>query len=170
MSDYRVTFEYVDPVLVPSGALLTEAAVRAGVQIAQPCGGQGRCGRCAVRVQNGGVRRRSTLRLSAEDVAQGFALACQTVVEGDVLVTVPEQEVLDRHLTTDRVAAEVQPPPDYDPQRDQSLRRLCLTLSPPSMDDQRDDWSRLQTAVRQQIDGAALQISQIGRASCRERV
>lgn len=159
MSDYRVTFEYVDPVLVPSGALLTEAAVRAGVQIAQPCGGQGRCGRCAVRVQNGGVRRRSTLRLSAEDVAQGFALACQTVVEGDVLVTVPEQEVLDRHLTTDRVAAEVQPPPDYDPQRDQSLRRLCLTLSPPSMDDQRDDWSRLQTAVRQQIDGAALQIS-----------
>ncbi|MBP6470772.1 MAG: DUF4445 domain-containing protein [Chloroflexi bacterium] len=159
MTDYRVTFEYVDPVLVPSGALLTEAAVRAGVQIAQPCGGQGRCGRCAVRVQNGGVRRRSTLRLSAEDVAQGFALACQTVVEGDVLVTVPEQEMLDRHLTTDRVAAEVQPPPGYDPQRDQSLQRLCLTLSPPSMDDQRDDWSRLQTAVRQQIDSATLQIS-----------
>lgn len=159
MTDYRVSFDQADFVLVPGGSLLTEAAVRAGVQIAQPCGGQGRCGRCAVQVQNGGVRRRSTLRLSAEDVAQGFALACQTVVEGDVLVAVPEQEVLDRHLMTDRVAAEVQPPSDYDPRRDQMLKRLCLTLSPPSMDDQRDDWSRLQTAVRQQTGIEGLHIS-----------
>jgi len=159
MTDYRVSFDQADAVLVPGGSLLTEAAVRAGVQIAQPCGGQGRCGRCAVQVQNGGVRRRSTLRLSAEDVAQGFALACQTVVEGDVQVTVPEQESLDRHLTADRVAADVQPPPGYDPRRDQTLKRLCLTLAPPSMDDQRDDWSRLQTAVRQQTGIERLDIS-----------
>ena len=159
MTEYCVSFDQADPVTVSSGALLSEAAVRAGVHIAQPCGGQGRCGRCAVKVEEGDVRRRSTLRLSAEDVAQGFALACQSVVTGDVRVMVPEQETLDRHLTADRVAAEVQPPPGYDPQRDQSLQRIYLTLPPPTMDDQRDDWSRLQTAVRQQAGITDLKIS-----------
>ncbi|MBE2223502.1 MAG: DUF4445 domain-containing protein [Anaerolineae bacterium] len=159
MTEYRVSFDQVDPVMVPGGALLSEAAVRAGVQIAQPCGGQGRCGRCAVQVEKGEVRRRSTLRLSAEDVANGFALACQTVVVGNVVVTIPEQETIERHLTTERIAAEVKPPPGYDPQRDQSLQRIHLTLPPPTMDDQRDDWSRLQTAVRQQTGITNLTIS-----------
>ncbi len=159
MTEYRVSFEQVDPVMVPAGALLSEAAIRAGLDIAQPCGGQGRCGRCVVQVQEGEVRRRSTLRLSAEDVTQGYALSCQTVVVGDVRVSVPEQDHLERHLTSERLAAEIQPPPGYHPQRDQSLKRLHLTLDPPSMDDQRDDWSRLQTAVRQQAGISNLTIS-----------
>ncbi len=151
MAEFTVLFDGFGPVQVAGGTLLTEAAVRAGVQIAQPCGGQGRCGRCAVQIQNGGVRRRSTLRLSAADVAAGYALACQTVVEGDAQVCVPMQETLERALTTDRTAVEVTVPLGYDPQRDQTIRRLYLTLPPPSLDDQRDDWSRLQTAVRQEL-------------------
>ena len=142
-----------------TGTLLTDAAAQAGVYIAQPCGGQGRCGRCAVKVLDGGVRRRSTLRLSPEDVADGYALACQSVIEGDARIVVPDQETLERTLTTDRVAAAVQVPADYDPQRDQSIRRLTLTLPPPSMDDQTDDWSRLQRAVGQQTGIANLQAS-----------
>ena len=151
MAEYRISFDHDGTVTVTGGLLLSEAAVQAGVYIAQPCGGQGRCGRCAVQVLNGGVRRRSTLRLSADDVAAGYALACQTVIEGDVQVIVPDQDTLDRTLTTDRLVAEVNVPAGYDPFRDQSLQRFCLTLDPPSMDDQRDDWSRLQTAVRQEL-------------------
>ncbi|MCB9006010.1 MAG: 2Fe-2S iron-sulfur cluster binding domain-containing protein [Ardenticatenaceae bacterium] len=151
MSECTISFAGHEPVLVPQGTMLTDAAVRAGVHIAQPCGGQGRCGRCAVQALNGGIRRRSTLRLSAEDVAAGYALACQAVVEGDVQVVVPDQDTLERTLTTDRVVADVQVPAGYDPQRDQSVQRLHLSLPPPSMDDQRDDWSRLQTAVRQDL-------------------
>ena len=41
------------PVRVPTGTLLTEAARLAGIEITQPCGGQGRCGRCAVQVTAG---------------------------------------------------------------------------------------------------------------------
>lgn len=159
MAEYTISFDHDGTVAVPSGTLLTEAAVRAGVFIAQPCGGQGRCGRCAVKVLNGGVRRRSTLRLSPEDVAAGYALACQTVVEGDTQVTVPDQDTLERTLTTDRTAVTVQAPADYDPQRDQSIQRINLTLTPPTMDDQRDDWSRLQTAVSQQTNFQQLTIS-----------
>ncbi len=149
MAEHSVTFDRAKTVQVPTGTLLTDAAVRAGVGIAQPCGGQGRCGRCAVKVLDGGIRRRSTLRLSAEDVAEGYALACQAVVEGDAQILVPEEDTLDRHLTTDRLVAEVQAPEEYDPQKDQTLKRVRLSLSPPSMSDQRDDWSRLEKGIRQ---------------------
>lgn len=150
MTEHTVTFDVAKlPVRVPTGTLLSEAARLAGVDIGQPCGGQGRCGRCAVQVTQGDVRRRSSLRLSAEDLTQGFALACQAVVEGDIRVTVPPQEKIERRLTTDRTAIEVSVPPDYDPYYAQSVRRTSLQLSPPRIDDQTDDWSRLKTALRQ---------------------
>ncbi len=151
MAEHLVKFDTANqPARVATGALLSEAAAQVSVEITQPCGGQGRCGRCAVRVTSGSVRTRSTLRLSPQDVAQGYCLACQTVVEGDVVVAVPPQETLERRLTTDRTAAEVTPPPGYHPDQSQTIRRYPLTLPPPSMEDQRDDWSRLQTALRQQ--------------------
>ena len=160
MTEHRVTFEGIaDPISVPTGTLLTEAAQLVGINILQPCGGQGRCGRCAVLVTQGTVRRRSTLRLSPEDVTAGYALACQSVVESDVWVTIPPQEKIERHLTTDRTAAEVTVPPSYDPAADQPLRRISLTLAPPTMQDQTDDWSRLQTTLRQQTGTASFQIS-----------
>ena len=152
MAEYQVTFDLAEgPVQVPHGTTLTEAADQAGIEINQPCGGQGRCGRCAVKVESGKVRRRSTLRLSANDVAQGYALACQSVVEGDVTLTVPPQEHIKRRLTTDHREAEVTLPEGYDPALSQALRRIHLTLTPPSMEDQTDDWSRLKAALRQEL-------------------
>ena len=151
--EHSVTFTLDDKpvtVSVPTNTLLSDAAHIAGIDIGQPCGGQGRCGRCAVRVTDGTVRRRSTLRLSPEDVELGYALACQTVVEGDVSIYVPPQEKIERRLTTDRVVAEVTVPEGYDYSQVQTVRRIHLELTPPSMDDQTDDWSRLQTAFRLQ--------------------
>ncbi|GAB4573792.1 MAG: ASKHA domain-containing protein [Anaerolineae bacterium] len=157
MAGHKVVFDIApEAVEVPTGTLLSEAARQAGIALSQPCGGQGRCGRCAVIVTEGTVRRRSTLRLSAGDIAAGYALACQTVVEGDVRVSVPPQEKIERRLTTDRTAAEVSIPPGYDPATHQTVQAITLTLDPPSMDDQRDDWSRLQTALRQQASIHAL--------------
>ena len=151
--EHSVTFTLDDKpvtVSVPTNTLLADAAHLAGINIGQPCGGQGRCGRCAVQVTEGTVRRRSTLRLSPMDIEQGYALACQTVVEGDVAIYVPPQEKIERRLTTDRVVAEVTVPVDYEYPFAQTVRRVHLTLNPPSMDDQTDDWSRLQTAFRLQ--------------------
>ena len=159
MSQHTVLFDSTHAARVATGALLTEAARLAGVEINQPCGGQGRCGRCAVQVASGSVRRRSSLRLSAEDIAQGYALACQTVVEGDATVLVPPQEKVERRLTVDRVAAEVQVPAGYHFRTHQTIHRLSLSLTPPSLDDQADDWSRLRTALRRQSDRSDVAIS-----------
>ena len=164
MADYKVTFtveNIKDPIVasVPAGSLLSDAARQAGVEIGQPCGGQGRCGRCAVQVMAGNVRRRSTLRLSSEATESGFALACQSVVEGEASVFVPLQEKIARNLTTDRIAAEVSVPADYDFTVSQTFKRIPLTLTPPSMDDQTDDWSRIETALRIQADINEIKIS-----------
>jgi len=160
MVDHIVKFDIVDtPITVPSGTLISEAAQIAGIEITQPCGGQGRCGRCVVKVERGNIRRRSTLRLSSQDVESGYALACQTVIEGDVEITIPPQEKIERRLTTDRTVAEVTIPDGYDPQISQTIRRVALTLSPPSMDDQTDDWSRLQTALRKECGITGVDVS-----------
>lgn len=128
---------------VPTGTLLAEAAAQAGQELAQPCGGQGRCGRCAVQVEGSGFRRRSSLRLSSQDLADGYALACQTVVEGDLSVIIPPQERLQRMLVTDRVAARAEVPLAYDPLTMQSLQWIQLALPEPSLEDNRDDQARL---------------------------
>ena len=154
MTDHTVTFTFAETgatatAQVPTGSLLVEALHRAGVDIGQPCGGQGRCGRCIVQVAAGGkVRRRSSLRLSQEDIAKGYALACQSVVEGDLYITIPPQEKIERRLTTDRIASEIRVPDGYEFTWSQTIRRVSVSLNPPSMDDQADDWSRLQTALR----------------------
>ena len=142
-----------------TGTLLSDAAQMAGLDIGQPCGGQGRCGRCAVQVTEGIVRRRSALRLSPESIEQGYALACQTVVEGDVAIYIPPQEKIERKLTTDRVAAEVTVPAGYEYLQDQTVRRIHLRLNPPTMEDQTDDWARLQTALRLQANVGKVNVS-----------
>jgi uncharacterized 2Fe-2S/4Fe-4S cluster protein (DUF4445 family) len=160
MATHEVRFDRIpEPVYVPTGTLLSEAARLAGIEITQPCGGQGRCGRCTVRVTKGTVRRRSTLRLSTEDVLQGYALACQSVIEGDVSVFIPPQEKIERRLATDRTVAEIKVPDWYRPEWSQPIKRIALTLVPPNLEDQTDDWSRLQTAIRQQTGVNAVAIS-----------
>ena len=152
MAVHTVTFiEPPKTISVPTGTLIVEAAKQAQIEISQPCGGQGRCGRCAVQVIHGNVRSRSTLRLRAEDIANKYVLACQAVIEGEASIDVPPQEQIQRRLTTDRTVADVQVPTGYDPLLDQTIQRIPVTLAAPSMTDQTDDWSRLQTVIRQKI-------------------
>jgi len=152
MATCRVRFLPADrEVEVPGGTLLSEAAQEAGVDVNMPCGGQGRCGRCAVIVDEGTVRRLSTGRLSQEDVTAGYALACQATVEGDLVVTIPPQEKIERRLDTSKRAGKVELPFPYSVD-DQPLRKFVVTIEPPSLQDQMDDWSRLQRELSRRYD------------------
>ncbi len=132
---------------------LVDAAEQVGVSIPQPCGGQGRCGRCKVVVKGGAVRRRSIQRLSSAELAEGFALACQTLVEvDDVEVYVPTQEeVLARRPASEkRVEKEITLPVECDWWSNPPLRRLYLEIDPPSLLDNTSDFDRLQRTLSQQ--------------------
>jgi uncharacterized 2Fe-2S/4Fe-4S cluster protein (DUF4445 family) len=148
---YTVTFQPGDKrVEVPEGTLISEAAEEADIELNIPCGGQGRCGRCAVVVEEGAVRRRSTARLSSEALEEGYALACQTVIESDVVITVPPQEKIERRLPTAQRVAKITVPADYDWKRDQTVHKYFLTIEPPSLEDNTDDVARLKRALNRE--------------------
>jgi len=151
LNDVTITFLPAEQsVSVPAGTLISAAASLLELEIAQPCGGQGRCGRCTVHVKEGSVHRRSTLRLSAAAVEEGYALACQTTVQSDAQITIPTQETIQRHMESDKSAGQIKLPFAYKPATMQTIRQVQLTLSPPSLADNRDDFSRLKTALSAQ--------------------
>ncbi len=151
MANYRVTFQPQDQhVEVPEGTLISEAATKAGIELNMPCGGQGRCGRCAVIVEQGEVQRKSVARLSEEALEEGYALACQTVVKGDLAISIPAQEKIERRLPSAQRVAEVELPFPYDPVRDQSIQKYLVEVEPPSLADNTDDLARLRRDLQAQ--------------------
>jgi uncharacterized 2Fe-2S/4Fe-4S cluster protein (DUF4445 family) len=74
---------------VPSGSTIRAAAMAAGLDLPSPCGGNGRCGKCLVRLRGQGVSEptlHERQHLAETDLDAGLRLACQTVVEADVHV------------------------------------------------------------------------------------
>jgi len=136
---------------VPDGILLSEAIARAGLGFNLPCGGQGRCGRCKVVVESGTATRRPTSRISATEAGQGYVLACQTTVQGDIQVFVPPQEAIVRKLPSEKMAAEVPTiPVECDSQSHPLVRTLRLSIEPPSLSDNTGDFERLKRALGRQ--------------------
>jgi uncharacterized 2Fe-2S/4Fe-4S cluster protein (DUF4445 family) len=129
---------------VEVGTLLSDAAVEAGIALNLPCGGQGRCGRCRVKVEHGAISHRSGVRLTSAEIDEGWALGCQAVVKGDAVVFVPEQQEAETKVIAPTVGAErIALAADFTEELDPSVRRAYVTISPPSLDDQTTDWDRL---------------------------
>jgi uncharacterized 2Fe-2S/4Fe-4S cluster protein (DUF4445 family) len=77
---------------IPAGGSLLDAARLARVRLEAPCNGTGTCGKCRVKLDAQSrtrVRIVASRNLSAEDAAQGWALLCCTLAEGDLEVTLP---------------------------------------------------------------------------------
>ncbi len=88
--------------------------------------------------------------MSEEALEEGYALACQTVIKSDVVITVPPQEKIERRLPTAQRVAKITVPFGYDWTRDQTLQKYFVTIEPPSLDDNTDDVARLKRALQQQ--------------------
>ncbi|MCX6995606.1 MAG: ASKHA domain-containing protein [Kiritimatiellaeota bacterium] len=72
-----------------SGKSVLEAAVAAGMAINSVCGGDGVCGKCRVLVKSGKVTAQPNMFLDRSEIQRGMALACQTFIDGDVVIEVP---------------------------------------------------------------------------------
>jgi len=134
------------------GASLLDVALAAGIEIETPCGGQGRCGRCRVVVEEGGVERRATARITEDDVAAGHALCCQTFVDGDVVVRVPSHPIKEtgpRH----EVRADPQAlPASCDWRSSPAIRTFDVVVEPPTLADNTSDLDRLRREFVRQYD------------------
>ncbi|MCE5239806.1 ASKHA domain-containing protein [bacterium] len=153
--EIRVTFTPGGAtVMVPAGELLLNAAVAAGVPLAAPCGGHGRCGKCRVQIQQGHCLppdRHERNILSADELKTGWRLACMARVRSDIVVSVaPEQRLVIAKPLEDELLEGVTPEP--------AVRQVTVSLPEPSLQDQRADFVRLRDGLAPAVslDNAAL--------------
>ncbi len=127
------------------GDTLLQTAQRAGVEIVSVCGGAGLCGTCRVRAVKGRLSPPTAVeesRFSAAELAQGWRLACQARVLGDVRVDIPPESLTTpQRLQVEGEAAAL----DFDP----VVAALDIALDPPTLYDLRPDQLRLAMAVAQ---------------------
>ncbi|MCX8199386.1 MAG: ASKHA domain-containing protein [Sulfolobales archaeon] len=102
--------------LVPQGATILEAALKAGVGIRSVCGGRGNCGKCRVIVVKGNVetihRGKERELLTEDEVRQGHVLACLAKVIGSCEVFIPPESRFGRaKLLTEALIPRVTPEP-----------------------------------------------------------
>ena len=118
------------------GTTVLEAARRAGLQIDAVCGGEGKCGRCKVRV-SGKHESVDSTATSEDDRRDGIVLACTTTVQGDLEVEVLPRSRLGKHqIVTESVE---RPPKRTKPW----VKKRYAELSPPTLSDNTADLERV---------------------------
>ncbi len=141
---------------------LLACARRFGVGINSICGGEGTCHSCKVQVLSGTVSKpRPNEReiFTAQELKDGWRLACQTYPADDCKIAVPADSMTTpQRVQVEGLDAKISPDP--------SIRAYPLELAPPSLKDPQADDDRLLEALNQQyklqytrMDVGALRVS-----------
>ncbi|MCA1553326.1 MAG: ASKHA domain-containing protein, partial [Chloroflexi bacterium] len=125
----------------PEGTTLFNAANWAGVAIDSTCGGRGTCGKCKVRVRVGGlpITDADVRFLQPDELRDGWRLSCRAAIHDECIADVPrlmrnpKAALLGygRHVALDP-----------------NVGKVLLTLTEPTLDDQRSDLKRVLDALR----------------------
>ncbi len=123
-----------------AGTTVLEAVARAGLIVHTPCGGAGTCGKCRVRLR-GTVPPPSTAErdcLDPDQLVDGWRLACQCHVTGEMTVEVPSSALFDgrEQIVTNAAAGTGA--------LDPAIGKQFLQLSAPSLSDDRADLYRIE--------------------------
>ncbi len=133
---------------IPAGTPIIEAAGRAGIILRIPCGGTGTCGKCRVRISSGDADPKPSAEvISAEEMKEGWRLACSTPVTSDLVIDIPEdalfensQKILEDHAQG--VVTELAP----------HIRIEPFTLPLPTYEDTRSDARRLEETLSSPVE------------------
>ncbi|RMF00307.1 MAG: DUF4445 domain-containing protein [Chloroflexi bacterium] len=142
---------------VTRGQTVLDAARRMGVEIESICGGRLTCGKCKIRVEAGNFPKHGVesspdhLSAAGEEERQllekmnstDCRLSCNAVIQGDLVVTVPEesraQKQIIRKSATHR-NIDVAP----------AIRQVYVEVPPAELGKHRGDWGRLRDALAEQ--------------------
>ena len=96
MTTHKVKFLPYDIITeIEGGGTVIRAALEAGVHVNASCGGEGVCGKCRVLIEEGTIEGGVSEKLSAEDQAKGYRLACRAKVKSDLAVRIPVESTID---------------------------------------------------------------------------
>ncbi len=126
-----------------AGQTVLDAARAAGVEMVAVCGGEGWCYTCVIRPLTGKfspLTQSEQDGLSAEQLAAGYRLACQTEPLSDVKVEIPPDSLAtQQRLQLEGQEIEHAPAP--------LVEAVDVAVAPADLDDLRSDAARLQDAV-----------------------
>ncbi len=139
----RVTLAFTPSgksVRVPAGVTIFDAASWNGIAIDSTCGGHGTCKKCKVRVVDGavGIQRVDLRALTAEQLRDGWRLACLAPATQDLQIEVPPLTTRPKAATVG-VGRQVILRP--------AIQKRYLELEDPTLSDQRTDVQRVLDAV-----------------------
>jgi len=141
---------------VTGGKTITEASRELGVDIEGVCGEKATCGKCKVRIEQGffekyGIESRMESLspigeaeknlLNTQEQRDGYRLACQARISGDVVVFVPEESRTGKQVVRKaarELAIEVKP----------AVKKYRVDMVPATLHDTLGDWERLQAELR----------------------
>ena len=140
-----------------NGDNLLSVARGANVAIDAPCSGNGACGKCRVKLVAGELETYPTSHISAEELAEGWRLACTSRIKGDVTILVPDiaSAYQSRMKTADLSSGKEiaifealqQELRDSGIEFTNNFCSFCLTMDAPTLDDTMPDVERLTWAV-----------------------
>ena len=152
MDTHKIVFlPHETEITVPHGETIIHAAMEAGVHVNASCGGEGVCGKCRVLIEEGTVSGGISEKLSRQDQARGYRLACQAVAQSDLVVRVPVESSLDasalQRLMTPRKTAHIHEM-NFDELKEKGLfvapvEKIFLQLPSPTPQDNLSDITRL---------------------------
>src|SRR5512136_97970 len=129
---------------VARGSTILDAAQRAGLNINVVCGGQGKCGKCIVYVQSGRTEfdhQKYSRFFTEDELSRGACLACETIVQGDLKVFIPENTLIQEQ----KILIEGR---DEGIEFHPSVRKYYVELQRPSLADPSPDLTRLLWGVQ----------------------
>ncbi|MCD6257943.1 DUF4445 domain-containing protein [Candidatus Aerophobetes bacterium] len=121
---------------------LREAIIKAKIDFSFPCGGNGLCGKCKVKVKGNtnppSLKEKETI---PEWLEKGYRLACQTILYGNAEVEIPVSSL----ISTLRILTEGS---EEKFKVDPFVQKIYLSLPPPTLKDQISDVARIKRELR----------------------
>jgi uncharacterized 2Fe-2S/4Fe-4S cluster protein (DUF4445 family) len=123
-------------VRVPSGTPVFDAASWNGIAIDSTCGGHGTCKKCRVRIVSGDVPvgPLDPRAFNADELREGWRLACRANARGDLVVEVPPLQTRPKAALAGVGRHVILRP---------AVQKRHLVLDEPTMEDQRSDLARV---------------------------
>jgi uncharacterized 2Fe-2S/4Fe-4S cluster protein (DUF4445 family) len=146
-SELPVTFQPSGrAVFVLPGTRLIEAAVSAGLIVDSPCGGEGLCGKCRVRVISGDnlPTPAEERAFSTHELQKGWRLACQSSIESPSRIEIPDASLLSARHQQICVKSETQATASSD---DPPVNKRYVEVPPPCRGSDDPDLLRLEKSI-----------------------
>jgi uncharacterized 2Fe-2S/4Fe-4S cluster protein (DUF4445 family) len=164
MSTYSVTFiPQNKSVRVEADTSLLEAAQRAGITINNLCGGDGICARCKMIITQGKVTGRVSPKLTRDEIRRGFVLACQTPVDDNLVVEIPEETWAKEKLVAAADAARFRDLTEgWEYEKDlvpaPLVTKVYLEIEEPDLANNMADHQRVDDAIRKALKYRSMQM------------